>query len=53
MYSELVAVDVNGSLRQWRWTSAKSLEHPKVKALNLDKAKVRLFVCFPRFCCFA
>ena len=44
MYSELVAVDRSGSLRQWRWDSVEPAEHPKVASLGLKPTKVGLDV---------
>ena len=40
MYSELVAIDVHGNLRQWKWSDKKPAKHPKVEPLGLEKEKV-------------
>ena len=48
MYSSLVAVDVCGALRQWRWNNREGGIHPKNNILNLDKEKVKQFVMFSR-----
>lgn len=40
MYSELVAIDVHGNLRQWKWSDKKPTKHPKVEPLGLEKEKV-------------